>query len=407
MENTERQITQKDIERVHFTNKESQDITRPSLTYWQDVKRRFLKNKLAILGSVIIILMVLFALFGYLLTSQNYYRQDLTMTNLPPRLECYYLDDETLLYVNSEYSLYTLDNDGTVRERLEPAEENQMMREKTYEVNGQKVVLNYKGAAQAAKARKQGDMQLANSIDTFTLDIGGKTPEMQKVWNKTYRLGTDYLGRDMLARLVYGARISILVALIATFAQFCIGVLYGGVAGYLGGRVDNIMMRIVDIISTVPLTLYVVLLMVVMGPGIKTIIIALGSVYWVDMARQVRGQVLNIKQQEFVLAARTIGASAKRIMLRHLIPNSMSTIIVTLTMNIPSAIFTESFLSFIGLGISAPAASWGTLASDALGGLRSYPYQLLLPSLCICLTVLGFNFLGDGLRDALDPKLRK
>ena len=147
--------------------------------------------------------------------------------------------------------------------------------------------------------------------------------------------------------------------------------------------------------------------MVVMGPGIKTIIIALGSVYWVDMARQVRGQVLNIKQEEFVLAARTIGASGKRIMLKHLIPNAMSTIIVTLTMNIPNAIFTESFLSFIGLGISAPAASWGTLASDALGGLRSYPYQLLLPSLCICLTVLGFNFLGDGLRDALDPKLRK
>ena len=151
----------------------------------------------------------------------------------------------------------------------------------------------------------------------------------------------------MLARLVYGARISLLVALIATLAQFCIGVIYGGTAGYFGGRVDNIMMRIVDIISTVPLTLYVVLLMVVLGPGIKTIIIALASVYWVDMARQVRGQVLNIKQQEFVLAARTLGGSAKRIMTRHLIPNAMSTIIVTLTMNIPSAIFTESFLSLI------------------------------------------------------------
>ena len=267
-----------------------------------------------------------------------------------------------------------------------------MMREKTYEINGKKVILNYSGAAKAAKARKDGDMELANSVEIFTLKIDGKTPEMEKVWNQKYHLGTDYLGRDMLARLVYGARISLLVALIATFAQFCIGVLYGGIAGYLGGRVDNIMMRIVDI---------------VMGPGIKTIIIALGSVYWVDMARQVRGQVLNIKQQEFVLAARTIGASGKRIMMKHLIPNAMSTIIVTLTMNIPSAIFTESFLSFIGLGISAPAASWGTLASDALGGLRSYPYQLLLPSLCICLTVLGFNFLGDGLRDALDPKLRK
>ena len=292
-------------------------------------------------------------------------------------------------------------------ERLEPSNENQMMRVKEFEVNGKKVVVNYSGAAKVAKARKEGNMKLANSIASYSLEIDGKTPLMEKMWNRTYHLGTDYLGRDMLARLVYGARISLLVALIATLAQFCIGVIYGGTAGYFGGRVDNIMMRIVDIISTVPLTLYVVLLMVVLGPGIKTIIIALASVYWVDMARQVRGQVLNIKQQEFVLAARTLGASAKRIMTRHLIPNAMSTIIVTLTMNIPSAIFTESFLSFIGLGISAPAASWGTLASDALGGLRSYPYQLLLPSLCICLTVLGFNFLGDGLRDALDPKLRK
>lgn len=407
MENTAKHITRKDVERVYFTNKESQEITRPSLTYWQDVRRRFLKNKLAILGTVIIICMAFFAVFGNIFTSQDYYSQDLTMTNLPPRLETFCMDDKTLLYVSSEYSLYTLNSKGEVQKRVDPEDENQMMREKTYEINGKKVILNYSGAAKAAKARKDGDMELANSVEIFTLKIDGKSPETEKVWNQKYRLGTDYLGRDMLARLIYGARISLLVALIATFAQFCIGVLYGGIAGYLGGRVDNIMMRIVDIVSTVPLTLYVVLLMVVMGPGIKTIIIALGSVYWVDMARQMRGQVLNIKQQEFVLAARTIGASGKRIMMKHLIPNAMSTIIVTLTMNIPSAIFTESFLSFIGLGISAPAASWGTLASDALGGLRSYPYQLLLPSLCICLTVLGFNFLGDGLRDALDPKLRK
>ncbi|MDY2753773.1 MAG: ABC transporter permease [Blautia obeum] len=407
MENTIKQIRRKDVERVYFTNGESQEITRPSLTYWQDVRRRFIKNKLAILGTVIIVLMVLFATFGYAFTTQNYYSQNLTMTNIPPRLEVYRLDEDTLLYVNSEYNLYVLNGNGELKVRVEAEEANPMTREKVYEINGKKIILNYSGAAKAAKARKDGNLKLANSVEVFSLKIDGKDPEMEKIWNKTYRLGTDYLGRDMLARLVYGARISLIVALIATFAQFCIGVIYGGIAGYLGGRVDNIMMRIVDIISTVPLTLYVVLLMVVMGPGIKTIIIALGSVYWVDMARQVRGQVLNIKQEEFVLAARTIGASGKRIMLKHLIPNAMSTIIVTLTMNIPNAIFTESFLSFIGLGISAPAASWGTLASDALGGLRSYPYQLLLPSLCICLTVLGFNFLGDGLRDALDPKLRK
>ena len=154
MDNTAKQITGKDVERVVFTNKESQDITRKSLTYWQDVRRRFLKNKLAILGAVIIVCMVFFALFGYILTSQNYHDQDLSMTNLPPRLETYRMDDETLLYVNSEYSLYTVDNEGKVMERLEASDDDQMMREKTFEVDGNQVVVNYSGAAKVAKAKK-------------------------------------------------------------------------------------------------------------------------------------------------------------------------------------------------------------------------------------------------------------
>ena len=167
------------------------------------------------------------------------------------------------------------------------------------------------------------------------------------------------------------------------------------------------MMRIVDIISTIPLTLYVILIMVLMGNGLHSIIIALGSVYWVDMARVVRGQMLSLKGQEFVLAARTIGSSTKTILLEHLIPNAMGSILVTVTMLIPSAIFMEAFLGYVGIGLQPPLASLGTMCNDATANLRTCPYQLFIPALMICMIMFAFNFVGDGLRDALDPKLKK
>jgi oligopeptide transport system permease protein len=219
--------------------------------------------------------------------------------------------------------------------------------------------------------------------------------------------GTDNLGRDLLTRCLYGARISLAVGIFATLISLTIGVLFGGIAGFWGGKIDNLMMRVVDIFYAIPLLLWVILLMVVLKPGLQNILIAIGVTYWLNMARIVRGQVLSLKEQDYILAARTIGASNRRIILRHLIPNAIGPILVTATFNIPQAIFTEAFLSFIGLGVGAPQASWGMLASDALGGLRSYPYQLFFPAIAICLTMLAFNFLGDGLRDALDPRLRK
>jgi oligopeptide transport system permease protein len=219
--------------------------------------------------------------------------------------------------------------------------------------------------------------------------------------------GTDKFGRDIFVRVLEGARISLTIGFVASLLSVFIGIMYGGISGYFGGTVDNIMMRIVEAIYAIPMTIYVILIMVVLGPGLKSIIIALTISFWVTMARIVRGQIMSLKEQEFILAAKTIGASSLRIILKHLVPNCLGPIIVTITLSVPDAIFQEAFLSFIGLGIQPPLASWGSLASDSLGGYQLYPYQLLFPALAISLTMLAFNLLGDGLTYALDPKTRR
>ena len=233
--------------------------------------------------------------------------------------------------------------------------------------------------------------------------------------------GTDEQCRDYFIRVVYGTRVSLSIGVFASLIVLIIGMIYGSISGYVGGRTDLIMMRIVDIIYSLPDMLVIILISVVLdqvldltgsplaklGTNMVSIFIVFGLLYWVGMARLIRGQILSIKQNEYILAARAIGAKPGRIIKRHILPNCLSVIIISAALQVPSAIFTESYLSFLGLGVRAPMPSLGSLANAAREGLQSYPYKLVFPALTICLIVLSLNLLGDGLRDAFDPKLKR
>ncbi|MGI8348666.1 ABC transporter permease [Niallia circulans] len=303
------EISKDKFEIVGNSTIESEKISKASLSFWKDVFTRFKKNKLAVFGLVLLILLIVMSLIGPLLTPYNYYENDYTKTNQPPSAEHYF--------------------------------------------------------------------------------------------------GTDDLGRDMFARIWYGAKISLFIGVAAALIDLVIGVIWGGIAGYKGGKTDEVMMRIADVLYGIPYLLLVILLMVVLGQGIWTMILAMSITGWINMARMVRGQVLSLKSQEYILASRTLGASVSRIMSKHLVPNAMGPILVTLTLTVPNAIFTEAFLSYLGLGLTPPLASWGTMANDGIGALQYYPWRLFFPAMFICLTIFSFNVIGDGIRDALDPRLRK
>jgi oligopeptide transport system permease protein len=242
-----------------------------------------------------------------------------------------------------------------------------------------------------------------------------------------YLVGADFMGRDILSRTIYGARVSVSVAIVASLVSLLVGLTVGVISGYVGGRVDNIIMRIVDIIYAYPFIVFVILMQVYfkamsrrggvgfagtmieldsMTGGMLFVFIAIGLINWLQMARLARGQVLSYKEKEFVEAARSVGASDMRIIFRHLLSNIIGPLIVAETLQIPTYIFIEAFLSFIGLGVNPPTPSWGAMISEGFKGLRSYPHLIAAPAIALCLTTLAFNFLGDGLRDALDPRLR-
>lgn len=322
-------VRKDDFEPATREEKETFIEIRKSMSYWQDAWRRLKKNRIAMVALGIIILFLLFAFVGPLLSPYSYEQQI------------------------------------------------------------------------------RGSENLASSL--------------------AHPFGTDGLGRDLLVRVMYGSRISLAVGVVASAIVLVIGSVYGSVSGYVGGRVDDIMMRLVELIYSIPDVLVVLLLSAVLktplqqaynqnqafrflgtlGPGLISIFIVFGMLYWVGMARILRGQILQLKQQEFVTAARALGAGRSRIIRRHLLPNCIGQIIVTSMLQIPSAIFLESFLSFLGLGISAPLASLGSLCSDALNGIYTYPLRLVFPAVVLSILILAFNLFGDGLRDALDPRLKQ
>ena len=379
-------------ERVSGNQEEAERIYRKSRSFMSDVWFRFRRKPTALLGFILVLILLVFCLAGPYFTPYTYSEQNNKMASIPPLLTVYPgPEDGSYLYITQGLKLIEVDREGNLVRQLKKKKDDSKEKRTSFTWDDDTLVfLDYS--------------RLPNTV----LDAEGNRIETsEKKWNHTYLLGTDQLGRDILTRLMYGTRISLMVAFIAALVNMVIGIAYGGISGYLGGRTDTVMMRIVDIISTIPLTLYVILIKMCLDDGLLSIIIALSSVYWVDMARVVRGEMLSLKNQEFVLAARTIGSSTKTILLNHLIPNAMGPILVTVTMLIPSAIFMEAFMSFIGIGIAPPMASLGTMCNDATETLRTNPYQLFLPALVICIIMFAFKFVGDGLRDALDPKLKK
>lgn len=246
-----------------------------------------------------------------------------------------------------------------------------------------------------------GPLLSPHSYSEIQLDLKNSAP------SSLFWFGSDELGRDMFTRIWWGARISLFVGVTAASIDMIIGVLWGSIAAYVGGRVEEMMMRICDVLHSIPYLLVVILLTVIRGTGMVTIIIAMTLTGWINMARICRSQILGLKQNDYVTAAKALGASHTRILFLHLIPNAMGPIIAAMTLTIPTAIFTEAFLSFLGLGIQAPAASWGVMLNDGLSAMRYYPWRLFFPAIMITLTMLSFNLLGNALRDSLDPRLNK
>lgn len=418
------------FEHVGKNLEEAQAIKRPSMSYIQDAIRRLKKNIPAVVSFWILLVLILMSIIGPIISGKvhghTYRRQKLenqnqtiimgnqrSVTLVKNKVFKYGAYKPNLRKTKINFKDVEFKGTGELEFKIGNESEASYQGDKkeftlaiTVDANDnwKSVVekLNTKGEELLAQDPDFRGIEFKKSGDNLIVETEGDT------WfNKEYWFGTDEFGRDLFTRLWEGGRVSFQIAFIAVFITVFIGIAYGGIAGYLGGTVDTLMMRFVEILMVVPDLLYIILLLTVMEPGFGPIIIVMAATGWMQTAMIVRGEVLRLKNSEYVIAAEVLGANSRRIIFKHLIPNTMGPIIVNMTMMIPRMIFSEAFLSFIGLGIPAPSASWGSLVNDGAKIFTQYPQQLLVPALALSLTMLAFNILGDGLRDALDPKLRK
>ena len=408
---------------------------RQSVSYWKDAWRRLKKNVVAMVALGVIVFLFLFAFVGPLLIPYGYDEFNKGAENLYP----YHYTLEDTQRVNDEIASRTQSDVVDVDEMIAQAKAEAEKKGEKFTKKDEAVIRAK--AKVAAKPSEDSSEEQSVDEDSIRKELGIKKhifgysqAELERKANGEkvfpHVFGTDMYGRDILVRVMYGARVSMSVGVFAAILVLVIGALYGAISGYCGGKVDAVMQRIVELIYAVPEMLVVLLIATalkpiltdyvnssgtsplksfvnVLGPNLISMFIAFGLLYWVTMSRIIRGQVLQLKQQEYVTAARALGASGGRIIRRHLLPNCIGQIVVTTCLQIPSAIFLDSFLSYLGVGVSAPLPSLGSMATDALSGMYTYTYRLIVPSVILSIMILAFNLFGDGLRDALDPKLKK
>ena len=428
-------LSNSDFAPATAAEKENMVEVRKSVSYWRDAARRFKKNTVSMVALFVFILVLLFAFLGPSLIPYDYANQYRSSQKLGP-FE-YSAQEERIKSIEDQVDcMYATALQPGSSTGLDPGDYYFKYKGDTYCFNLEKrlseaVIILKDGELSIAMEAfiQNGEIKKTTPLE-YTSEVTDRAKELT-VATKVFphMVGTDSQGRDILARTMYGARVSIIIGIVAALIVLVIGSIYGAISGLCGGVVDFVMMRIVELIYSVPEILLVLLLQVVLkdplqkwfdasnswlanalstlGAGIVSIFITFALLYWVTMSRIVRGQVLMLKKQEFVTAATALGASNGRIIKRHLLPNCVGQLVITTCLQIPSAIFLESFLSFLGLGVSAPMASLGSLCSDALGTITIFPYRLLFPGFILTIIVLTLNLVGDGLRDALDPRLKK